>query len=297
MNNDYIAKPPLFLGRKSGKGFWRQIWRLFRAFARILWQVLIPYNPRPEEPTALPTTAATIDDAQLVQSQWIFDQAEARRDQLERKAQSAFAVIVLLVPLLASIFAFLYHDLHTDVRQTRDIVLLSLSAVLLCLGFVSVVRALLVQSRETLFLGAVIDLKNGAFNTYNKANHARGLLYCSSMNTAMNDYIAQFVKGAQLLTAAAVLILAFAAILIGIEFANHPPSTMAETKIVGPVEITSPQLTALQEDIALLKKDAPTAKDQTEIERRLMLLEAKLADLEAKLDKLLTPKPSHRNKR
>jgi len=38
------------------------------------------------------------------------------------------------------------------------------------------------------------------------------LLYCAAMNEAMNDHIAQFVKGTHILTAAAVIALVVAAI-------------------------------------------------------------------------------------
>ena len=298
MSNSYIAKPPRFLGGGSRKEFLYQISLMARAGMRVLWQVLVPYNRRPEEPTSLPTTPADIDNAQFDQCQWIFHQAEERRDKLERKAQSAFSVIVFLVPLLASVFAFIFRQFSTDITlKWWEIVLLSASATMLLLGFVSVVRALLVHSRETLFLAAVIDLNNGNFIEYKRENHARGLLYCASMNTAMNDYIAQFVKGAQLLTALAVVIMSAAAVLIGVEFSRHPPSSIAQTQIVGPVEVNSTQLSVIENDIALLKKrDLSTERDRVDLDKRLTALRATLAELQSKIAILAKPRPARRTK-
>lgn len=303
MSNDYFAKPPLLLGRGSGKGFLSHIWRMARVSLRILWQVIIPYNPRPEEPSPLPNTPADIHDGQLGQCQWIFDQAEARRDQLERKAQSVFTIIVFLVPLLASVFAYILRQLSAYMILKRwEIAILSLSAAMVLLGFISVVRALLVQNRETLFLSAIINSTDGNFIEYKKENHARGLLFCASMNTAMNDHIAQFVKGAQVLTAMAVVTMSVAAILIGVEFAHHPPSSIAQTKIVGSVEVSSMQLTSIENEIAAFKSTVTTERQRetADLERRLATLKTQITEVQstiAALTKLTKPQPKRSTKR
>jgi hypothetical protein len=112
------------------------------------------------------------------------------------------------------------------------------------------------------------------------------------MNTAMNDYIAQFVKGAQVLTATAVVTTSIAAILIGAEYAHYRPPTIAQTKVVGPVVVTSPQLGAIEDNIALLKRDFATDRDLTDLERRLTILQAQLSELRSKAGTLMNVQPT-----
>jgi hypothetical protein len=100
-------------------------------------------------------------------------------------------------------------------------VLVGLSAVCLLLGFISAIRAVGVKENQTLFLDSVLT-EDGQFRKYSEAFRARGLLYCASMNTAMNDHIAQFVKGAHILTAIAVLVLLAAAIPTSLVFLRLP---------------------------------------------------------------------------
>ena len=172
--------------------------------------------------------------------QWIFDQAEERRVNLEQKAQSTFGLMVFLVPLLASLFVFIISRGTTSSTLIVTLVLVSVSAVFLLLGFISAVRAVAVKESETLFLDSVLT-EDGQFRKYSEAFRARGLLYCASMNTATNDHIAQFVKGAHILTAVAVLVLLVAAVPTSLVFLRLP-SSPAETKIVGLSEHLFPRV-------------------------------------------------------
>lgn len=292
MNSQFTARPPLPVWQGSGGGFRKHVRRMFLSVMRIFWQAIIPFNRRPEEPQTLPDSADELDETQVAQCQSIFDQAESRRTHLEQKAQWTFALIVFLVPLLAAIFVFLLRDTTANtVSRTLAIAFLSVSAGLLLLGFISAVRAVSVQAREMLFLTAIVDPKDGQFRKYSRSFHARGLLYCAAMNTAMNDHIAQFVKGAHILTAAAVIVLLAAAIPAGIAFTDHrSPAIRAE--IVGPVSLSSPDLTALRDDIASLRKDiAVLASSKTE-EDWLKLLEARVTKLETNLSDLQKAMPA-----
>jgi hypothetical protein len=105
------------------------------------------------------------------------------------------------------------------------------------------------------------------------------------MNTATNDHIAQFVKGAHILTSVAVLILLVAAVPTSIVFLRLPPSP-AETKIVGPVNISSPELSAIRDDIANLTNDIQRLSHDNLSEGEFKLLEENIANLDAKLSKL-----------
>ena len=289
MASKFITTPPQFLGRGTDNSAAKQIRRMVLSILRIVGQTFVPFNPRPEEPDSLPQAAVQPDDQQVEQCQWIFDQAEARRDHLEQKAQWTFALILFLTPLVASIFVFLVREGAPDAwGRSVAIGLLLASTALLFLGFISIVRAVSVQARESLFLGAVIDLATGQFRKYDKAFHAGGLLYCASVNTAMNDHIAQFVKGAHIFTTAAVVALVAAAVPASVDFSKAPTGPVA-TKIVGSVTISSAELTAFSNDVASLRKTISEKERSQRIEQRLRQLEAGVAEMERSLNALTQP--------
>jgi hypothetical protein len=248
MSPHFIAEPPLPVKTRS---MTNHLWQTLRRTGYILWQVLVPFRSRPEEIDPLPDPTIEVTELHVKQCQWIFDQAEARRLYLEQKAQSTFGLMLFLVPLLASLFVFITGRAITSSTAIRT--LLIAAAVLLLLGFISAVRAVGVKAMETLFLDSVVD-QDGQFREYSTSRHARGLLYCASMNTAINDHIAQFVKGAHIFTATAVFIFLAAAVLASFAHSTSPPSPPIAARIVGPVELSSPNVNALRDDVANLKK-------------------------------------------
>ena len=293
MSPRFIAEPPLPVKWGSLGTHVRQ---MFLRFWFIVWQIVVPFNSRPEEIDPLPEPKAEVSDAHVEQCQWIFDQAEERRVHLEQKAQSTFGLMVFLVPLLASLFVFIISRATTSRGSIRAVTisLLLLSSVLLLLGFISAVRAVAVKAIETLYLHSVID-EGGTFRKYNKAFHARGLLYCAAMNEAMNDHLAQFVKGAHILTAAAVLVLVVASVPTGLMLSSLPSPSPTETKIVGPVDVSSPELTAVRDDVANLKNDIGKLSNSSAAEYQVKRLEERVAKLEAKLremEKVLPVRPA-----
>jgi hypothetical protein len=259
-----------------------------------LLQPIIPFNPRPREPEPLPRQIGEIDDAQFKLCQEIFDQQEERRTHLEQKAQWTFAIIIFLVPLLTSIYVLLFRDTsaHTTNRFFATCFLF-ISGVLLLLGFISIVRAILVQARETLFLSALID-QTGQFLNYSKARHAKGLLWCGAMNTASNDHIAQFVKGAQILVAGAVIALLVAAVPAGFEFSSHA-SSPTQVNIGASVSVTSTQLDALTDQVGELKDVIAKSGEDQIARNQLLLLQNRVTELEAKQTGIRKVAPSHRS--
>jgi hypothetical protein len=257
--------------------------RLARNLGWILLQTIIPFNPRPEEPQPLPSQTGKIDDAQIILCQAIFDQAEERRTHLEQKAQWTFAIIVFLMPLLTSLYLFMFRDTPTNpTGHTISICFIALSGVLVALGFISAVRAISVQAREALFVPALVDLKTGMFRRYSKSIHSRGLLYCAAMNTAMNDYIAQFVKGAHILVSCAVIALSLAAVPAIFEFTNHA-SAPTQTNIIGSVSVTSAQLDALHDKVGELKDVFVKYGEDRIDHNQLQLLQDRITKLETEL--------------
>jgi hypothetical protein len=283
MNSQFTAKPPQPVKWGSVAKHLRQ---MFRRIGYIIWQIVVPFKSRPEEiePFPEPDPKFPVSELHVEQCKWIFDQVEERRVNLEQKAQSTFGLMVFLVPLLASVFVFIISRGTTSSTLIVTLALVCASAVFLLLGFISAVRAVAVKESETLFLNSVLT-EDGQFRKYSEAFRARGLLYCASMNTATNDHIAQFVKGAHILTSVAVLILLVAAVPTSIVFLRLPPSP-AETKIVGPVNISSPELSALRDDIANLTNDIQRLSTNNLSEGEFKLLEENIANLDAKLSKL-----------
>ena len=285
MNSQFIAKPP-----EPVKWDWDSVTKYLRQMLRriacIVWQIVVPFKPRPEDIAPLPDPDATheVTESHVEHCQWIFDQAEERRVRLEQKAQSTFALMVFLVPLLASLFVFIISRGTTSRTLLVTLVLVGLSAVCLLLGFISAVRAVGVKESQTLFLDSVVN-EDGQFRKYSEAFRARGLLYCASMNTAMNDHIAQFVRGAHVLTAVAVLVLLAAAVPTSLVLLRLP-SSPAETKIVGSVSVSSPELSALRDDVANLKNDIQKLSNGKVSVDGFKLLEEKVAKLDAKLSEL-----------
>jgi hypothetical protein len=273
-------------------------------FWRILWQTVLPFNPRPESPDDPPAVAA-IDDDQLKQCQALYAEAEADRVFLEGKARATFSVITFLVPLLTSGVVFLYAHINQNAEGERvALVFLFASLALSVLGFISIARAVSVQVRETLGLGAIIDLGAGTFRTYDRAFYARGLLYCASVNQGMNGHIAQFVKGAHILTALAVLTLLVAAVpsILLLPTDTGP----AKSEIVGPVNIAAPSLVDLKTEIATLSNelrvivnDRPQTQHMDSIDAKIDQLSGAVGQLQRELEQLqkaatvpaTTPKP------
>src|SRR6202043_1508181 len=98
--------------------------------------------------------------------------------------------------------------------------------------------------------------------------------------------LAQFVKGAHILTAAAVLALVVAAVPTSVVLSSLP-SSPTQTKLVGPVDVSSPELIAVRDDFANLKQDiGKLLSNSRAAGDELKLVEAKIAKLDAKLSKM-----------
>ena len=290
MNSKFIAKPPQLVRWGS---LTNHLMRMFRRIGFIVWQIVVPFNSRPEEIEPFPEfdPTFTVTEKHVEQCQWIFDQAEERRVRLEEKAQSTFGLMVFLVPLLASLFVFIITRGTTSRTLTFTLILVGMSGVCLLLAFVSAVRAVAIKEGETLFLSSVLT-EDGQFRKYSDAFRARGLLYCASMNTATNDHIAQFVKGAHILTAAAVLVLLLAALPTTLVFLRLPSSPV-QTQIVGPVNVFTPELSALRADVTNLRGDIQKLSNGKVSQDEFKLLEEQVIRLDTKLSALQrTKEPS-----
>jgi hypothetical protein len=274
MRNRFFADPPKAIG-------WRGILgHLGLSIKRLLvqvWQIVVFFEGEPKDIEPFPESDQIhIGEPTVKQCQWIFDQTEQRRNQLEQKAQSTFSLMLFLVPVLISAFVFIAGKIRDGFLRDLTIVLVGLSGLFILLAFIAAIRAVNVKSNQTLSLPSVIQ-PSGEFRVYSESFHAKGLLYCASMNTATNDHLAQFVRGAHSMTVIAVLLVIVAAVPTSFTAATQP-AEVTRTAIVGTVQIEPPPaqpVQTLQEENAKLK-----ARSQL-IEQRLAVLEKMVAERES----------------
>ena len=282
MTTQFKAQPPSPVD-------WRSIPKHFKqglySLGYIAWQIVTPFKSRPEAVAEFPEPdpGVKVSEPLVNQCRWIFDQAEDRRSHLEQKAQSTFSLMLFLVPLLTSLFVLVIGKGAISKAFGFTLTLIIVCSIFLILAFIAAVRAIAVKGGETLFLDAVVH-ESGQFRKYSEAYHAQGLLYCASINTAMNDHIAQFVKGAHILSAAAILALLVAAIpSVGLFTA---PAVPVQTQIVGPVSLSLPELSALQNDVAGIKSDIRKLSAGKVSTDDFRLLGDKVTKLDARLSNL-----------
>jgi len=269
MRNRFFADPPKAIGWRSLPG---HLVHLVKSIAIQVWQVFIPFEAEPEAIPDFPETTQEPNnrEATVKQCQWIFDQAEQRRNQLEQKAQSTFSLMVFLVPILTSVFVYVVGKAKAGISRQVIIGLICMAGLFVLLGFVSAIRAIGVKSNQTLSLDMVIDT-NGGFLPYDEVRHAKGLLYCASMNTAKNDHLAQFVRGAHSMTAIAVIFVILAAIPTSFTAANQNEDP-ARTTIVGTVQV-APAPSQLNQTMQ---------EENAKLNERLRTLEGRIASMETK---------------
>jgi hypothetical protein len=106
----------------------------------------------------------------------------------------------------------------------------------------------------------------------------------------MNDHVAQFVKGAHILTAFAVLALVVAAMPAAFTLSNLP-STPVKAELIGSVRISSDSLTELQKSIAKVSNDLGIlANDKSTLDWRSQL-EARISQIEAIINRIQATQP------
>lgn len=283
MSSPYHARPPLLMGSGSNTTLRKELRRVLVDFVRVLYRPLIPHNFRPEAPEDPPEPAKEVCEELLSECQSIFDSTDRTRERLETKARSTFGLVAFLVPLLASIVLFaLGQSSGSSGMRTAVILISSVAAVLLMLSLISVIRAVAVQPHEVLFLDAIIDQKNKTLREYDRSFHARGLLYCASINAAMNSHVAEFVRSAHINAATAVIVFAGALVPASIVFLSAIQSVDG-SQTVTPIPIESRQLAEVTE--ALNRLASAGQARSVGIEREIDTIKERVDEVESRLDR------------
>jgi len=289
--SDYLAAPPRPVLASGWKKLLRLPLRLGSAFFYLLRHTLTPYEREPVEPAKPPPDSTeTMAPEQLEQCRAMFDLVETTRSSIEGKAQSVFSLIMFLVPLLGTVMVYILEKGRLDPLARRwTISFMAASSLMIILAFLGAVRAVLVKYKTELFLDAVIDTKVNQIRKYNSSFHARGLLWCASMNSAINGHIAEFTKGAQVFAALAVLFLVVGALPVAASLVSEPAGS-EPTEIVGTVTVSG-----------LADQERSMIEIQARIHETLQALSAesrnqqktdeRLEQLERLVGKLSEPKP------
>ena len=207
MRSPFFAKPIRSLWRLPARQICKKMIQCILGLIYMLIRPLIPYESMPGQPCKpFAEISGTCTRDQLALCQYIFDESTTRRIHIEQKAQWTFTAIAFLIPTLASVLIFFLRDANfqSAAYPVRLTFILS-SSCLLVLSFISALRAMTIKYSESLFLHSVIEEDSETFRKYEIEFHAKGLLYCAVMNAAINDHMAQFVKGAYTLLAIAVI--------------------------------------------------------------------------------------------
>lgn len=278
------ATKPLDTWGSAGHSVRVELLRAIRGLKQIIFYTITPRVARPKSPPDPPDPDGELTEETLAQCKAIYDEVDAVRQHLDEKARSTFAVIAFLAPLLVAVFVFLFAHLKGG-RVTEPLaVALALTAfALLVLGFIGTARALAIQSREILFLESVIDPAVPAIRPYDRARHAKGLLYCASMNASINEHIAQCVRSAHVLTTLAVIVAIAAAVpATWLLMTGGEPITKAE--IVKPVAVTDASKTSIEKSVkqvsatlSTMEGDLAQAEQLQATEARLMVCEAEVS--------------------
>lgn len=248
-------------------------------FGKIVFHTITPFEALPGLPLDPPSPSKPVCAEVIAQCERIYDRAESSREYLEQKARSTFTLIAFFSPLLISAFLFVYQSNPSGSKGSNfGLVMFGFSGTLLMLAFISVARAVSVQPRETLFLESVIDSERGDFRAYRPSRYARGLLYCASVNSAMNAHIAQFVKGAQVLTTVALIVACISVIPLLLELPSNKMPT--EVVITSQVSLESKDLVGLQLQLERIAEGVGSNGKSNKIANDLDLIRDDLASLQ-----------------
>lgn len=274
----YFAKRPgprrfsLETLKQSG----RTVWHLFR-------HTFASYDPNPPELTALTSDnpKGSIQKEQVELCRLVYDTEEHRHEKLEEKSTATFSLLAAITPFIVSAVVYMATSSAFAAGERRfALVIFALSFVSLLIAFLASVRATGIRAVTSLHIHSVIDPKTDFIKPFNPDYFGRGLLWCASVNSAVNDHIADFVRAAQVFLVFSVILLVFAAapVLVILKPTAKPQEirgtvqvqSAALQEISGSISKTSDALTQLEKDRVRME----------EVERDLSALQVKIAELE-----------------
>lgn len=274
----YFAKRPNRqpLSLKTFKREGAIIWHLFR-------HTLSSYDSNLPELPALTrdNPKGSIQKEQVELCRLVYDTEEHRREKLEEKSTAALSLVAVLTPFIVSAAVYMASSSGFAVRERGfALVIYALSFLSLLIAFIASVRATGIRARPSLHIHSVIGPETDVIKEFSPDYFGRGLLWCASVNSAVNDHIADFVRAAQMFLVFSVIFLVFGA--VPLVFLLHPDSEPQDLK-----KAVQAESAALQQISVSISRaaDASTQleKDRAQIEKiegDLSALRSKVAELE-----------------
>jgi hypothetical protein len=235
-----------------------------KTFVHLLCHTISFFKTEPTANNSIAEPRRTIDDNMLEVCKHISVEAEERQTTLATKATGLLSLIVIVVPLTASLAVFIRQQDVASWVAHISLILNGLAFLFLLLALFASLRALSIRSHERLFVGAVIDHDDDMVRKYSADFFGRGLLHIAASRHAVCDHIADFVRAAQVfLTVGTVLIAISAAALV--------PGIEPDTKTIhGSLELEPSTISVLR---------SHDDKVAIEHDRRLTSIEAELGSL------------------
>ena len=188
--------------------------------------------------------------------------------------------MAVLTPFIVSAAVYMASSSGFGVRERGfALVVCALSFLSLLIAFTASVRATGIRARPSLYIHSVIGPETDVIKEFSPDYFGRGLLWCASVNSAVNDHIADFVRAAQMFLVFSVMFLVFGA--VPLVFVLHPDSEPQDIKKALQVE------SAALQQISVSISRAAEASTQLEKDRaRIEKMEADLSALRSKVAEL-----------
>lgn len=212
------APRPLHSAAALGRNLWHLFTHTFASFESA---------PTPPADITDGTPSGSFKDEHISLCQAIFDLQERRQERLEAKAQVVQGVVALIAPLLIALVVLLLTPGSGVGSPPGALPLASGALVFVFVALVASLRAVEIRNRQSLHVGAVVSEAAQSVEPYDPNRHARGLLWCAAMNSAMNDHVADFVRSAQLFLLLSILAGGTGAAVASLVFAPEPDGTAA----------------------------------------------------------------------
>lgn len=186
---------------------WQGATKAVRAFFVLLFHVFTVYDDSMPDPKGISDATGQLTEEQLDLCKRIYDEEEKRHERLEQKATILLSVVALVVPLLVSGAYFIAtKEGFNPIAKVGGLVFTCFAGILLLVSFISLLRALAIKPRINLSVYSLFNTYPEGVKRYNPDFYGRGLLYCSSVNGALNNLLADFVRAAQVFLVVAVFL-------------------------------------------------------------------------------------------
>jgi hypothetical protein len=283
--SDFIAAPPKKIPYKDVLTL-KYLQKILNRFLYLVTLIINVYDAKPLDPTSFTSAnpAGEIKENQLKLCQSIYDETKERDEKLGQKSAFMLSSIAILIPLTVS--ALFYTRTVATINpalQKIITVLVTFSIIFIFFGFIAAFRALSIRSYDTLYIQSIIDVPQRVVVNYSVDKHARGLLWCATKITAMNDQKADFVRASQLFIALSMIFLLISS--MPIIYAISPETKVQ--KISGNVQVSSESIKASLVDLKNeIKSSHLNSLDAIKLDGKIDLINRKIIRIENEVDEL-----------